>query len=95
MQLVTQIRIDKVKCYIYRSTRKQGLYIYLPRANNFSAIPAALLKKSGALELALEIELTVKSKLNREDAATVIDNLLNQGYHVQLPESIESLLNSR
>lgn len=83
-----------MKCYIYRSISKQGLYIYLPRADDFSALPAALRKQSGALELALKIELTADRKLNREDAAAVIDNLLNQGYHVQLPESIESLLNT-
>ena len=81
-----------MQCYIYRSTQKPGLYIYLPRVDDFSVLPAALLKQTGALELALEIELTADRKLNREDAASVIDNLLNQGYHLQMPESIESLL---
>jgi hypothetical protein len=61
-------------------------------ADDFTALPRALLKQSGTLELALEIELTAASKLNREDAASVIGNLQNQGYHVQLPETIESLL---
>jgi len=81
-----------MQCYIYRSTQKPGLYIYLPRVDDFSVLPAELLKQTGALELALEIELTADRKLNREDAASVIDNLLNQGYHLQMPESIESLL---
>ena len=83
-----------MQCYIYRAIRKPELYIYLPRADDFSALPEALLQQTGRLELALEIELTAKSKLNREDAASVIDNLLTQGYHVQLPQSVESLLNT-
>ncbi len=81
-----------MQCYIYRSTRKQGLYIYLDKIDDFSALPAALLKQTGKLELALELALTPDKKLHCEDAARVINNLSNQGYHVQMPQSVESLL---
>ncbi len=80
-----------MQCYIYRSIHKPGLYIYLPRADDFSALPKALLEQTGALELALEIELTADRKLSRENASSVIGNLQNQGYHMQVPELIESL----
>ena len=42
----------------------------------------------------MEIELCADTKLNREDPTLVADNLQTQGYHVQMPETVESLINT-
>ena len=83
-----------MRCHVYRSSRKEGLYVYLPREDDFSSLPENLTKQLGQLELALTLELTQDSKLNREQPALVLDNLNKQGYHVQMPETLESLLKS-
>ncbi len=81
-----------MQCFIYRSARKEGLYIYLAKADNFECLPENLLKQASPLELAMELELTTDKKLRREDAAIVMNNIADRGYHVQMPDRIESLL---
>ncbi len=81
-----------MQCYIYKGTKKEGLYIYLPKRDVFTEIPEELLNTLGKLSLALIIKLTPERKLQKEDATTVIENITNQGYHVQAPESLASWL---
>ena len=81
-----------MQCYIYKSAKKEGMYIYLPKRDVFTEIPEDLLNTMGKLSLALVLKLTPERKLQKEDAATVIENLASQGYHVQVPESLASWL---
>ena len=66
--------------------------MYLAEQDDFSCLPDALLKQASPLELAMELTLTRNKKLRKENAGVVIDNLSKQGYHVQLPETIDSLI---
>ena len=81
-----------MQCYIYKSAKKEGLYVYLPKRDVFTDIPEDLLNTMGKLSLALVLELTPERKLQKENAATVLENMANQGYHVQAPESLASWL---
>ncbi len=72
-------------CYIYRSTTRQDTYLFLARADDFDAVPAALLERLGALELALELELTPERRLARTTGAEVIRHIETDGYYLQLP----------
>ncbi|MCG8381428.1 MAG: YcgL domain-containing protein [Gammaproteobacteria bacterium] len=67
------------------------MYIYLATQDT-SNLPETLLSSMGALTLALQFELTADKKLHKEDVAKVIENIQGQGYHVQIPDSAESLL---
>lgn len=83
-----------MNCYIYRCTRKEDMYIYLAEKDDFSGVPAEVLRALGTLQLAMELELTPGTKLAREDAAAVRKNLEEKGFHLQLPgeTSIEAIL---
>ena len=83
-----------MQSYIYRSAKKEGLYIYLAEQDDFDCLPESLMKQASPLELAMELFLTAEKKLRKEDVRTVVMNLKSQGYHVQLPETVESLINS-
>lgn len=78
-----------VECTIYRSKRKPGMYVYLPKGSDPAKLPDPLLHIAGVLEHALDLELTEQRRLAREDAPTVIRNLSQQGFHVQMPPQEE------
>ena len=75
--------------YVYRSTKKDGLYLYLPNTIDKCELPDAVLKQMGEPELALSFMLTANRKLGQEDPATVLSNLKSQGFHIQMPHDIE------
>ncbi len=75
--------------YVYRSSKKDGLYLYLPKPIDECEIPDAVLLQMGEPELALSFLLNKERKLNQEDPATVLSNLQSQGFHIQMPHDIE------
>jgi uncharacterized protein YcgL (UPF0745 family) len=81
-------------CYIYRCSAKPDMYIYLAEEGGFDKIDEGLIKKLGQLSFAMSLELDNNSKLAKEDPLKVIDNLKNQGFHLQMPSdtSVEELM---
>ena len=79
----------KVLCSIYRSTRKDGMYLYVPREKGLTEVPEPLLKLFGKPEHAMDMVLTEERKLAREDILQVLANLKEQGFHLQMPPQQE------
>lgn len=73
-------------CSIYRSRRKTDAYLYCAVRDDFSAVPKALLDQLGALEHAMDLELTPERRLAREDAAVVLEALAARGWYLQMPQ---------
>ncbi len=84
----------QMQCYIYRSLKRKGLYAFLAKKNEFSVIPKEIILQLGEMELTLEIELTMQKKLAKEDIGTVLENLKNKGFHLQMPYDIEDILSN-
>lgn len=82
------------KCYIYRCSAKQDMYIYLAEENNFDAIDKKLKTKLGQLSFAMLLELDKNTKLAKEDPAKIMENLQSQGFHLQMPSetTVEELM---
>lgn len=72
-------------CFVCKSQRRKGTYVFLRDAGGVSALPPALRETLGELVPVMELELTPERKLAREDAAVVLANLERHGYHLQLP----------
>ena len=75
-------------CHIYRSNRKLDTYLYLVEKDDLSVVPTDLLGVFGAPEFSFSFDLTRERELAREDAGEVLDNLEEQGYHLQLQGDI-------
>ncbi len=71
-------------CHIYRSNRKLDTYLYLLDKDDFSMIPSELMRVFGPPEFSFSFDLIEGRELAKEDSAEVIENLENQGYHLQL-----------
>lgn len=79
-------------CSIYRSPRKNEMYLYVDRSEALARVPEALLAAFGPPQHAFDMVLTSERKLAREDIATVLDNLEKQGYHLQMPPPEEEYI---
>lgn len=81
-------------CFIYRCSLKPDMYIYLAEEDVFDTVPKAIFNSLGIVEFSMELEITPELKLNREDSNTVINNLTQHGFHLQLPgdESVEAIM---
>jgi uncharacterized protein YcgL (UPF0745 family) len=76
-------------CWVYRSPRKQEMYIYLAREDGFDALPNGLRESFGEPILVIELELSPDRKLAREDVGRVMSNLRDQGFHLQMPPNLK------
>ena len=72
-------------CFVYRSRRKPDTYLYLSSRDGFQALPDALLGAIGEAEFVMDLVLWPQRTLAQEDAVQVLKNLLQRGFHVQLP----------
>ena len=81
-------------CHIYRSNLKLDTYLYLIERDDFSVVPAELLRVFGEPEYSFSFDLKPDRKLAKEDTAEVLANLEERGYHLQLQsdELIEEML---
>lgn len=75
-------------CYIYRSEKKQGAYLYLAREKTLDDIPEELLTMLGECVQVMQLNLAKRDKLASQDIKLVKENLLTQGYHLQIPPKI-------
>ncbi len=73
------------KCWIYRSSRKDEMYLYLAKKDEFEVVPEALLNLMGKVVLVMELELHPERRLARADVAQVMADLADRGFHLQLP----------
>lgn len=72
-------------CSIYKSPRKREMYLYVDKREALSRVPEGLLAAFGAPQLVFDMLLTPERKLAREDAAKVLENIEQQGFHLQMP----------
>ncbi len=61
------------------------MYLYVLKAEGLERVPEALLPHFRHPLHAFDLVLTPERKLAREDIAKVLENLDNQGYHLQMP----------
>ena len=79
-------------CVIYRSPLRDQTYLYVEKKDDFSRVPEELLKGFGKPQLAMVLKLTGRDRLANADINKVKQGLSEQGYYLQLPSPIESLL---
>ena len=79
-------------CVIYRSPQRDQTYLYVEKKDDFSRVPAELLRGFGKPQLAMVLPLERTKKLANSDIEKVKLALREQGYYLQLPPPVEDLL---
>jgi uncharacterized protein YcgL (UPF0745 family) len=77
-------------CFIFKSLKKDYLYLYIVKKDDFSKVPDALVNSLGKMEFVMDLMLSPERKLAREDVGKVIKSLKEQGFFVQLPPQKET-----
>lgn len=72
-------------CSIYKSPRKNEMYLYVDKREALERVPESLLAVFGAPLHTFDLVLSPERKLAREDIAQVLENIEKQGYHLQMP----------
>ncbi|TQV76997.1 YcgL domain-containing protein [Aliikangiella marina] len=73
---------------VYRSNKKDEMYLYVVKKDDFSSVPEALLKVFGQPEFALQLNLGNRESLARADINEVKQQLKEEGFYLQMPPSI-------
>ncbi|WP_370978784.1 YcgL domain-containing protein [Agaribacterium sp. ZY112] len=73
---------------IYRSGKKEGLYLYVNRGQDLLELPEALLKSFGQPEYAMGLALDEDKQLARVKAKDVLEQLKEQKFFLQMPPKI-------
>ena len=81
MKTVTQ-------CWIYKSSRKDEMYLYLAREDAFEDLPEELMAQLGRPLTVMQLDLDPRRKLSRADVKEVINSLLTEGYYLQMPPKL-------
>lgn len=84
-----------MNCYVYRSDRQQGMYLYLREKDDFSSVPESLLALLGETTFSFEFDLAQDRKLVRAEAQEVIRNMKENGFFLQMPPARSELLGQK
>ena len=82
-------------CLVYRSSKKQETYLFLPVGGVFDDLPDELRAMFGEPVPVMKLDLEPDTRLAHAEAPRVIAALATEGYFLQLPPDtpVEELLN--
>ncbi|QSX38755.1 YcgL domain-containing protein [Shewanella sedimentimangrovi] len=80
-------------CAVYKSSRKAETYLFVPKRDDFSQVPDALMDMFGTPTLVMMLPLQKRQVLGLADINKVRSELADKGYYLQLPPPTENLLN--
>ena len=79
-------------CAVYKTRKKEGMFLYIKTKEDFSQVPEILMKQFGHPELVMFLPLDKREQLGRVDKKRLIDALNEQGYYLQIPPKQEDWL---
>lgn len=83
-----------ILCSIYRSPKKEGMYLYVDKKEGLERLPESLLKIFGKPQFAMTLLLKPERKLARVDREDVLKGITEQGYFLQMPPKLEDRYNN-
>lgn len=83
---------DKLLCEIFKSSRKEEMYLYVDKRQGLKDVPEALLERFGKPVSTLTLILTPDKPMARAKASDVIAAIREKGYYFQMPPAKEEYL---
>ncbi|MBL7249500.1 YcgL domain-containing protein [Alloalcanivorax sp. C16-2] len=75
----------KLFCSIYKSPRREGMYLYVERTKGLKDLPEALISQFGAPRHVTDMILTPERPLARVEVDQVMARIREQGFYLQMP----------
>ncbi len=76
---------ESVLCHVYRSPRRDGLYLFVPQGYDLAQLPEAVMRQFGIPEFSMELAITPERQLARTTGREVLASIAQHGFHLQLP----------
>lgn len=70
---------------IYKSVRREGMYLYLDKGQSLHELPEGLMARFGRPVHAFDLLLTEHRKLARAEASKVLSEIEDRGFYLQMP----------
>ncbi len=87
---MSQSNPTQVISEIYRCSKKEGMYLYVIKADGLSQVPDTLTGIMGELTPVMTLLLNAEKKLARVDVVDVLSALDEQGFYLQMPPAPNS-----
>lgn len=84
--------MKKLVCSIYKSPKKDEMYLYIEKAKGLKVLPEALLTIFGKPVHFGDLLLTENKKLARAEAHKVLSEIGEKGFYLQMPPAKEDYL---
>ncbi len=72
-------------CAIYKSKKKDGMYLYIAKRDDFSALPDTLREVFGTPVFVMLFNLAGKKTLIHADNQEVMEQIRQNGFYLQMP----------
>ncbi|MDR9440490.1 MAG: YcgL domain-containing protein [Halomonas sp.] len=87
-----RMRGDKLLCEVFKSSRKEQMYLYVDKRQGVEEVPEVLLERFGKPQPAMTLILTPEKSLGRARAMDVMAAIREKGYYLQMPPAKEEYL---
>lgn len=82
---------NRMLCAIYKSLKREGMYLYVEKRDQFDTVPDELCQIFGKPQFVMLFNLQGEKPLKRVDNADVLQKIQAQGYYLQMPPPQENL----
>ncbi|MFY0991954.1 YcgL domain-containing protein [Halomonas sp. C05BenzN] len=83
---------DKLLCEVFKSPRKEEMYLYVDKRRGLADVPEVLLERFGKPLPAMTLILSPDKRLGRAKAADVMAAIRDKGFYLQMPPAKEEYL---
>ena len=77
----------EIECSVYRSSKRDETYVFIPTETPLSDLPIEVLKMLGQAEMVMTLNLTPEKKMARGKADEIMKSIDTQGFHLQMQEN--------
>ncbi|MCL6416901.1 YcgL domain-containing protein [Aestuariirhabdus sp. Z084] len=77
---------------IYKSSKKEEMYLYVEKAKALTEVPEKLLELFGTPIHVMDLLLRKERPLARADVEKVMTDIKSQGFHLQMPPQKDDYL---
>lgn len=79
-------------CAVYKTRKKDSMYLYVPKKGHFDDVPDVLMDMFGKPELVTLVALDKHEKLAGVEKQNLVDAFNDKGFYLQMPPKVDSLL---
>lgn len=83
--------LDRI-CSIYKSPKKDEMYIYVSKQDGLKRVPEALLDMFGAPVHVMDMMIKPGRQMARADGEKIVSEIISKGFYLQMPPPKEDYL---